>query len=102
MISFIATLQLTFVLSQVKMSVSAAHEKLFIIFLISSELYMVLTCVLVSRTRSMPSDELDKKSLKCKWRLLIINISFSLMAVYWFTRHNSYCEPGGEFNFKSS
>lgn len=71
-----------------------AHEKLFIIFLISSELYMVLTCVLVSRTRSMPPDELDKKSLRVKWRLLTLNISFSLLAVYFFMRHNSYCEPG--------
>ncbi|KAJ1526783.1 hypothetical protein ONE63_008356 [Megalurothrips usitatus] len=71
-----------------------AHEKLFIIFLISSELYMVLTCFLVSRTRAMPPEEVDRKSLRTKWRLLITNISFSLMAVYWFMRHNSYCEPG--------
>lgn len=57
---------------------------------------MVLTCVLVSRTRSMPPDELDKKSLRVKWRLLTLNISFSLLAVYFFMRHNSYCETGGK------
>ncbi|XP_065215616.1 post-GPI attachment to proteins factor 2-like isoform X2 [Planococcus citri] len=73
----------------------AIHEKCFITFMASSELYMLLTCILFRYHRKTNTmDKFEAFSLRMKTRLLIVNaISFST-AGYFFLRHNKYCEPG--------
>lgn len=64
------------------------HEKAFITFILMSELYMILVCIIHSRFKKR-----HKKSLKWKVRLFSTNISCILLATYCFMRHNSLCEP---------
>ncbi|XKL63823.1 hypothetical protein PGB90_006187 [Kerria lacca] len=71
------------------------HEKCFIIFVVSSQLYMLLTCLALKFARK--NNTLDKSevySTHIKLRLLIINFLSFIIAGYFFVRHNNYCEPG--------
>ncbi|XP_047119126.1 post-GPI attachment to proteins factor 2-like [Schistocerca piceifrons] len=72
----------------------AIHEKCFITFMITSELYMLLTCYLLRKFRRFPPDNVESRSLKIKHQLLVINLTSFAMAGYFFKRHNWYCEPG--------
>lgn len=97
-----ALLGLTYVASNENHGV---HEKFFIMFLVSSLLYMLLTLILIKwgRTyhgRVMTSSE--KYSLKIKFILFIFNITCCIMAAYTFWRHNAYCEPGAYTTFAIS
>lgn len=40
----------------------------------------------------------ERKSIMYKKRLFIANLCSILLAVYFFIRHNSYCEPGGNLS----
>lgn len=71
---------------------AAVHEKAFVTFILMSEFYMIVTCVLQSRFKKQ-----NRKSLKYKKVLLTMNISCILIATYCFGRHNSYCEPYGKY-----
>ncbi|CAG9819889.1 unnamed protein product [Phaedon cochleariae] len=66
----------------------AVHEKAFITFIVGSEIYMILTCILQSRFKKQ-----SRISLKWKKRFLFINVVCIITAVYFFMRHNSFCEP---------
>ncbi|CAH1953581.1 unnamed protein product [Acanthoscelides obtectus] len=66
----------------------AVHEKAFITFIVGSEIYMFLTCILQSRYKKK-----SRISLKWKKRFLIANVVCIVAAVYFFMRHNSFCEP---------
>lgn len=77
--------------------VSAIHEKCFMTFMLTSELYMVMTCILLSRFRAQPPNNVESKSLRLKYQLLAINMVSFALAGYFFIRHNLYCEPGGKF-----
>ncbi|KAG8223591.1 hypothetical protein J437_LFUL004112 [Ladona fulva] len=79
------------------------HEKCFITFMVTSEIYMMLTCYLLKKKRSIPPSNIESLSLRVKWKLLLINMTSFITAGYLFLRHNWYCEPWGEsyFFFKS-
>lgn len=47
--------------------------------------------------RSMPMGRIEQKSIRVKLVLCVINITCILSAVYFFHRHNTYCEAGGTF-----
>lgn len=59
-------------------------------------IYMVTVIVINMVTRE---GELltasERKSVMYKKRLFFANLCSILLAVYFFVRHNSYCEPGG-------
>ncbi|KAL5012229.1 hypothetical protein ScPMuIL_010780 [Solemya velum] len=72
------------------------HENSFIVFIVSSQLYMVLTCVVCrwGMHSSRRPTEKEKKSLTVKYTMCIFNIAIFLVGVIFFFRHNRYCEPG--------
>lgn len=75
----------------------AVHENMFIVFMVCSEVYMLLSCILYkwsheSNGRVMTKSEV--RSYKCKKRLFVFNLAMFLTAVYMFFRHEWYCETG--------
>ncbi|XP_064608162.1 post-GPI attachment to proteins factor 2-like isoform X2 [Liolophura sinensis] len=71
------------------------HKDCFIIFMICSQLYMLLTCALFKWGRSgKPMSPKESKSYWWKKVLFGINIFSIVLAAYFFYRHNTYCEPG--------
>ncbi|KAK3594532.1 hypothetical protein CHS0354_023588 [Potamilus streckersoni] len=75
----------------------AVHENSFIVFMVCSQVYMLLTCFLVKWGRTQGGrkfTEQERQSFKYKVALFIFNVSAFLTAVYLFFRHNWYCEPG--------
>jgi len=66
--------------------------------MITSELYMILTCYLLRSMRRSPPDNIEARSLRIKYQLLAVNLLSFAMAVYFFIRHNSHCEPGGNYD----
>lgn len=69
----------------------------FIAFIISSELYMLLSCVVLRYSPKMfeTLGWTEKKSFYCKRIFCAINIAGILLACYFFQRHNEHCEAGG-------
>lgn len=73
------------------------HENSFITFMVTSEFYMLFSCIVfkwghTSNGRQMTPKE--KKSFHYKIALFLFNISCFLTAIYLYFRHNSYCEAG--------
>ncbi|XP_076274653.1 post-GPI attachment to proteins factor 2-like [Rhynchophorus ferrugineus] len=64
------------------------HEKAFITFILVSEIYMFLICILQKKY-----NKIKRHSLKWKKRCLLTNLIFIIIAGYLFMRHNSFCEP---------
>lgn len=87
----VALIGLTFIPSAYNYAI---HEKCFMTFMVTSELYMVLTCVILTRFRKQPADNVESRSLRLKYQLLAINMVSFALAGYFFIRHNLYCEPG--------
>ncbi|XP_039285233.1 post-GPI attachment to proteins factor 2 [Nilaparvata lugens] len=87
----IALIGLTFIPSAYNYAI---HEKCFMTFMVTSELYMVLTCILLTRYREQPADNVENRSLRLKYQLLAINMVSFALAGYFFIRHNLHCEPG--------
>lgn len=87
----VALIGLTFIPSAYNYAI---HEKCFMTFMLTSELYMVMTCILLSRFRAQPATNVESKSLRLKYQLLAINMVSFALAGYFFIRHNLYCEPG--------
>lgn len=81
------------------MYVSGIHEKSFITFMCSSELYMLMSTVLLHKGRVTKTlmTNLEVRSLKYKKYLTAINMISFAIAGYCFLRHNAYCESGGMF-----
>ncbi|XP_067663213.1 post-GPI attachment to proteins factor 2-like isoform X2 [Haliotis asinina] len=72
------------------------HEKFFILFMVCSLIYMLLTTYVFSWGRSANGRSIlhtERKSLRHKGSLFLFNISIFMFAVYLFFRHNAYCEP---------
>lgn len=70
------------------------HEFCFITFIGSSVIYMLFTCIMLSRFRRRPNlTHREKHSVKFKWRAMTINVVSFALAAYFFLRHNSQCEP---------
>lgn len=73
------------------------HKLCFIIFIATSECYMLISYILNRHSRKMLDavSSTERKSLRFKRALLFINIVGFWFAGYFFIRHNAYCEPGG-------
>ncbi|CAG7827823.1 unnamed protein product [Allacma fusca] len=82
---------LTYVSSKDNYSI---HEKCFLIFMLSSEIYMLLLCGLLYGSRHIPPTNLEIMSLQVKWGLVTLNLFSFALAGYAFIRHNAYCEEG--------
>uniref|UniRef100_A0A8D8LZT6 Post-GPI attachment to proteins factor 2 n=1 Tax=Cacopsylla melanoneura TaxID=428564 RepID=A0A8D8LZT6_9HEMI len=70
------------------------HEKCFVTFILTSEVYMVLTCWIYKKERQLPFNNLESRSFKLKVKCFALNIICFSIAGYCFLRHNKYCEPG--------
>lgn len=70
------------------------HELCFKTFIGTSLIYMLLTCILLTKYRRRPNITYrEKYSVKVKWRAFITNATSFALAAYFFLRHNSSCEP---------
>lgn len=74
----------------------AVHEKAFISFIIFSQLYMIVTVILISWIRKNVV-EIDTRKLTRSFRykswLYLTNLIGLLLSLYFFERHMEYCEP---------
>ncbi|XP_077448129.1 acyltransferase PGAP2 [Stigmatopora argus] len=70
------------------------HKGAFVTFVLSSQLYMLITCRLwyVIKSHYVKREELI--SYRLKVRLLLFNLSCCAAAAYFFRRHNRHCEAG--------
>jgi len=65
------------------------HQGAFITFILCSQGYMFLSYHLWSKVK----DKCDRGHTY-KARTLKANLAFIVMSLYWYYRHNRYCEPG--------
>ncbi|XP_078683601.1 acyltransferase PGAP2-like isoform X1 [Branchiostoma floridae x Branchiostoma belcheri] len=70
------------------------HEVSFISFVVCSEVYMFLTCLLLKWSAFKPMSEQEQQSLRWKTVMFVANVTSFLTSVYFYFRHNWYCEPG--------
>ncbi|XP_029923301.1 post-GPI attachment to proteins factor 2-like [Myripristis murdjan] len=70
------------------------HKEGFVLFIISSLIYMLITCRLWKVIKKYSLSPEDAKSYHWKVRFLLLFISFCAFAVYFYWKHNMYCEPG--------
>ncbi|XP_055333657.1 post-GPI attachment to proteins factor 2-like [Paramacrobiotus metropolitanus] len=71
------------------------HEAMFVCFVAFSVCYMIDTLFLFWRLcREYSADTDLKKSLRYKFVFFVVNVSVFLISLYFFFRHNWYCEPG--------
>lgn len=73
------------------------HESMFVLFMVTSEVYMLLTCLLYRwghtiGGRKMTPNEIQ--SYHYKLGMFVSNFIIFMMAVYMYFRHNWYCESG--------
>ncbi|XP_028401382.1 post-GPI attachment to proteins factor 2-like isoform X2 [Dendronephthya gigantea] len=90
-LEILALLVLTYVSSRENFGI---HENAFISFMVCSMCYMLTTCILFKWTSKDPMTNEEVKSFKRKIYLMITNYSSFALAVYFYFRHNWYCEPG--------
>lgn len=64
-------------------------------FLITSFIHMFLAYYIMRNCLNIAKDFHDT-SLKWKWRSMMLNVFSTLIACYFFYRHNKYCEPFGK------
>uniref|UniRef100_A0A131XWX1 Putative fgf receptor activating protein n=1 Tax=Ixodes ricinus TaxID=34613 RepID=A0A131XWX1_IXORI len=70
------------------------HEKMFVTFMVSALLYMLVSCFIPTVAFKHMLSQVERKSLRTKKQLMITSVFCSLLATYFFLRHNWYCEPG--------
>lgn len=71
------------------------HSFYFAVFIIASELYMVMICVLLKWYRNIPCvADREMMSLQWKVRLIVVILVCSLLLPYFYQRHNARCEEG--------
>ncbi len=77
------------------MEIFHAHALSFITFLASSILYMMLTIATYYWPRDSASGltKKEKQSRYLKWRTLIFYLVTCFGSLYFYYRHNRYCEP---------
>ncbi|XP_031551054.1 post-GPI attachment to proteins factor 2-like isoform X2 [Actinia tenebrosa] len=86
-----ALLMLTYVSSDDNYSV---HEKSFILFMVAGMIHMLLSCFLRYKSSKSPKSHEETKSFRRKVTLVGVNYGSFALAVYFFFRHNWYCESG--------
>jgi len=57
---------------------------------------MIASCLAMSAVVKESSTE--RIIARRKVQMCLLNITSFLIAIYFYVRHNSFCEPGGEFN----
>ncbi|KAA0195981.1 hypothetical protein HAZT_HAZT004149 [Hyalella azteca] len=70
------------------------HKLFFIMFMVCSELYMLLTCLLLKDNTRQFVSLLEHRAFSIKKQLMFANIFCFMVALYFYHRHNTYCEPG--------
>lgn len=70
------------------------HEKMFVTFLTCAILYMLLCCFIPRMAARHVLTPMERKSLQVKKQLTLSTIVAALLSVYFFLRHNWYCESG--------
>ncbi|CAH2076571.1 unnamed protein product, partial [Iphiclides podalirius] len=70
------------------------HEICFKTFVGTSIFYMLFICILLTQYRRKPHmTNLERNSVKLKWRAFFVNVVSFAIAAYFFLRHNRLCEP---------
>lgn len=67
------------------------HEKIFIVFMISSLLYMVGTCLAVHMCAHKDDTEMERKSRRLKVSLLVLTLAASAGMLFFFYKHRIHC-----------
>lgn len=99
-INFIAILYfIKFASAKYSFYFSALHKISFIMFLLMSLMHMSLAYIIARNCRNVSKDIHDSISLKWKFNSMVLNVTAILLAVYFFYRHNKYCEPFGKNHF---
>lgn len=71
------------------------HKFCFILFIATSEIYMLVSYLLNKSGRKMSTlTDQENLALRFKRNLFMVNIVSFAVAGYCFRRHNEYCEPG--------
>jgi len=70
------------------------HKVSFTCFMIFSELYMILSVALLKDFQNMLTHSYQRYAYRLKKKLMIANLFAFFTALYFFYRHNTYCEPG--------
>jgi len=70
------------------------HKLSFASFLFFSAAYIASSYVLLKRYRTTKMNMWERKSMKYKKIILSTNFSSIVLAMYFYWRHNAYCEPG--------
>ncbi|XP_034024271.1 post-GPI attachment to proteins factor 2-like isoform X2 [Thalassophryne amazonica] len=70
------------------------HKEGFVLFIISSLIYMLITCHLWKSIKKYSFSPEDAKSHHWKVRFLVLNVSFCVFAGFFYWKHNMYCESG--------
>ncbi len=97
--SFIHFLELTFLLLLTYISSNEIywiHEVSFIGFMICSLLHMLLTILIDyfwPRTNNFRISDQEKFARSKRLKLFIVNIMSFFISIYFYFRHNSFCEP---------
>ncbi|XP_041460273.1 post-GPI attachment to proteins factor 2-like isoform X2 [Lytechinus variegatus] len=73
-----------------------AHEYFFIVFQTCALLYMMILCMIhrLAITQGPVPTSQEYKTFMRKFTLFITNLVAFISALYFFYRHNRYCEPG--------
>lgn len=84
--------------NSIKIKISSDYHKVFFCtFIVTSEVYMVMSYCLCKNGRRDPAmSQIESKSLRLKRNLFIINVVSILLASYFFIRHNDHCEGGSK------
>ncbi|MBN3300156.1 acyltransferase PGAP2 isoform X2 [Amia ocellicauda] len=70
------------------------HKNGFIMFICSALIHMMITCILWKMVKKYSVSPEDQTSYLWKTRLCAFSVICCLFALYFYVRHNKYCEPG--------
>lgn len=73
------------------------HESMFVLFMVTSEVYMLLTCLLYRWRHTIGGRKMTPNEIQSyhyKLGMFVSNFIIFMMAVYMYFRHNWYCESG--------
>uniref|UniRef100_A0A8C9YG44 Acyltransferase PGAP2 n=1 Tax=Sander lucioperca TaxID=283035 RepID=A0A8C9YG44_SANLU len=74
------------------------HKEGFVLFIVSSLIHMLITCRLWKTIKKYSLSPEDAKSHYWKVRFLLLNVSFCAFAVFFYWKHNMYCESGSKYS----
>uniref|UniRef100_A0A7N8WMB7 Acyltransferase PGAP2 n=1 Tax=Mastacembelus armatus TaxID=205130 RepID=A0A7N8WMB7_9TELE len=69
-------------------------EYCFVLFIVSSLIYMLITCRLWKAIKKYSLSPEDARSHHWKVRILFLNVSCCVFAGFFYWKHNMYCESG--------